>query len=70
MWTKRLHILAPLASLTSKTAKWRWGDVEQMAFEQIKKIVAKQVKFSYPDFTKPFQMYMDGFQHKGVQHHH
>jgi hypothetical protein len=30
MWTKRSHILEPLASLTSKTAKWRWGDVEQM----------------------------------------
>jgi hypothetical protein len=30
MWTNRLHILAPLVSLTSKTAKWcwGWGDVE------------------------------------------
>jgi hypothetical protein len=59
MWAKRSHILAPLASLTSKTAKWRWGDVEQMFFEQIKKIVAKEVLLSYPDFTKLFQMYTD-----------
>jgi len=59
MWTKRSHILAPLASLTSKTAKWSWGEVEQTAFDQIKKIVAKEVLLSYPDFTKLFQMYTD-----------
>jgi hypothetical protein len=59
MWTKRSHILAPLASLTSKLAKWHWGNVEQTAFDNIKKIVAKEVLLSYPDFTKPFQMYTD-----------
>ena len=40
-WTKRSHVLLPLTSLTSKTAKWHWGDVEQTAFNTIKKIVAK-----------------------------
>jgi hypothetical protein len=59
MRTKRLHILTPLASLTSKTGKWCWGDVEQMAFDTIKKIVVKEVLLLYPDFTKPFQMYTD-----------
>jgi hypothetical protein len=62
MWTKRLHILAPLASLTSKTVKWRWGKVEQTAFDTIKKIVAKEVLLSYPDFTQPFQIYTDASQ--------
>jgi hypothetical protein len=57
MWTKRSHLLAPLASLTSKLAKGRWGNVEQTAFDNIKKIVAKEALLSYPDFTKPFQMY-------------
>jgi hypothetical protein len=28
MWIRRSHFLAPLAALTSKTAKWQWGEVE------------------------------------------
>ncbi len=56
---KPLHILALLTSLTSKTAKWSWGVIEQMEFDNIKNIVAKEVLLSNPDFTKPFQMYTD-----------
>jgi hypothetical protein len=60
MRTKISHILAPLASLTSKIAKWRWGNVEQKTvFDNIKKIDAKEVLLLYPDFTKPLQMYTD-----------
>jgi hypothetical protein len=59
MWTERLHILAPLAFLTSKTVKWSWGNIEHTAFDTIKKIVANEVLLLYLDFTKPFQMYTD-----------
>jgi hypothetical protein len=30
MWSKISHILGPLASLTSETAKWHWRAVEQI----------------------------------------
>jgi hypothetical protein len=52
-------MLAPIAHLTSKTAKWSWGEIDQMVSNTIKKIVAKEVLLSYPDFTKLFQMYTD-----------
>jgi Tol biopolymer transport system component len=52
-------MLSPLASLTSKQAKWRWGEDKQKAFNDIKKIIAKEVLLSYPDFSKTFQIYTD-----------
>jgi hypothetical protein len=57
MWTKLFHILAPLASLFSKTAKRRWGDLNKWCYILLKR-VAKEVLLSYLDFTKSFQMYM------------
>jgi len=38
MWISRSHVLAPLASLTSKTAKWVWGEEQQKSFNTIKKL--------------------------------
>ena len=29
MWIRRSHLLAPLSALTSKQAKWRWGNEER-----------------------------------------
>ena len=36
-WFKRSEILAPLTALTSKHAKWKWSDLEQEAFDKIKR---------------------------------
>jgi hypothetical protein len=38
MWGKRSETLAPLASLTSKTAKWVWNEEHQKAFDDMKKV--------------------------------
>ena len=59
MWIKRSHMLAPLASLTSKTVKWKWGDKERAAFKMAKRIMAQEVMLAYPDFSKPFQIHTD-----------
>jgi predicted aspartyl protease len=59
MWVRRSHVLAPLAALTSKTAKWRWGEAEQEAFDTMKKIISKEVLLAYPDFSKPFVIHTD-----------
>ncbi len=59
MWIRRSHVLAPLAALTSKKVKWHWGDEERKAFQDVKKIIAREVMLSYPDFSKPFVIHTD-----------
>lgn len=52
MWVRRSHILAPLAALTSKGAKWKWTEVKQKAFNDMKRVIARDVMLAYPDFSK------------------
>ena len=59
MWVRRSHVLAPLASLTSKKTKWKWGPQQQIAFDTAKKIMAREVMLAYPDFTQPFEIHTD-----------
>ena len=59
MWIRRSHVLAPLAKLTSKTAKWEWGPVERKAFNDMKKIICREVMLAFPDFSKPFVIHTD-----------
>ncbi len=59
MWVRRSHVLAPLASLTSTTTKWHWGDKQKAAFKMAKRIIAKNAILAYPDFSKPFVIHTD-----------
>ena len=59
MWVRRSHVLAPLSRLMSKNVKWTWTEVEQQAFEDIKKIMSQEVFLAYPNFNKPFDIYTD-----------
>jgi hypothetical protein len=59
MWIRRSDVLAPLTALTSKTAKWQWTDVEQNAFDTMKRIMARETLLAYPDFNKPFIIHTD-----------
>jgi hypothetical protein len=59
MWIRRSHLLAPLTIFTSKKAKWQWTNEKQRAFEEIKKVIAKDVLLAYPDFTLPFDIHTD-----------
>jgi len=36
MWIRRSHILTPLAQLTSKSMKWKWGEKQCKAFKMAK----------------------------------
>ena len=54
MWPKRSKVLAPLTELCSKTTKFQWTERQQKAFEEIKRIVAKETLLAYPDFNQPF----------------
>ena len=59
MWIHRSSILAPLSRLTSKQVPWQWTDKEQKAFDNMKKIIGKEVLLSYPNFNQPFEIHTD-----------
>ncbi len=71
MWAKRSEMLAPLSDLVgecretkttrkSKVKKkpWQWDSIHQEAFDNVKQTIAKEVVLAYPDFTKPFDIYV------------
>ena len=59
MWIRRSNVLAPLSRLTSKTTAWHWTDVEQKAFDKMKRIISRETLLVYPDFNKPFIIHTD-----------
>ena len=59
MWRRRSHILAPLTALQSKTVPWNWESKQTKAFEEIKRVIAKETILAFPDFTKPFHLHTD-----------
>ncbi len=65
-------MLAPLTDLVeecgetkttrmNKTKKkpWHWDSIHQQAFDNIKAAIAKETVLAYPNFLKPFKIYMD-----------
>ena len=59
MWIRRSDTLAPLSALTSKEAVWRWTDIEQKAFDTMKKIMSRETLLAYPNFNIPFKIHTD-----------
>ncbi len=55
-FSKLVH---PLHDLTKKGTPWRWTQVEQAAFEALKKAVAKEPVLLFPKLTEPFEMEVD-----------
>ncbi len=71
MCAKRSEMLAPLSNLvgecgeTKTTRKnkmkkrpWHWDSIHQTAFDNVKSTIAKEVVLAYPDFSKPFDIYV------------
>ena len=59
MWIRRSHTLAPLSKLVSQKAKWKWGEEEQEAFEDAKRMIKKETMLAYPKFGEQFHIYAD-----------
>ena len=59
MWRKRSELLAPLTRLTSKGVKFKWTDIEQNAFDEIKRVMSTETLLAYPQFDKPFIVHTD-----------
>ncbi len=68
MWAKCSEMLAPLTDLVgecretkaikrkgTKKKPWRWESIHQLAFDNVKATIAKELVLAYPDFTKPLR---------------
>ena len=52
-------VVHPLTSLTSPKIKYTWSNECQVAFEQVKTMLASPPILSVPTFEKPFKLYVD-----------
>lgn len=61
LWPRRSEILAPLTELTKGTKKGSivWTDKCEIAFNEMKRIIAKDTLLAYPDFNKKFTIHTD-----------
>ncbi len=72
MWAKHSEMLAPLSNLVGecgetkttrknkvKNTPWHWDSIHQIAFDNLKATIVKEVVLAYPDFLKPFDIYTD-----------
>ena len=57
MWPRRSYVLAALTILTTIKWIWNWTQVEKYAFDEIKRIVARDNLSTYPDFNETFKIY-------------
>ena len=62
MWQKWSEILAPLTAFTSKTFYYKWKDEHQQCFDDIKRVIGREVLLAYPDFNAPFEIHTDAFK--------
>ena len=49
--------MAPLTGLTSIKRNSKWTEVKQDDFDEIKRIVARDILLTYPDFNETFMTY-------------
>lgn len=66
MWIRRSEVLAPLTQLLAgdPKSKWEWTPEAATAFAQIKKIIARKVLLTHPDFSIPFEIHTDASKHQ------
>ena len=57
MWAKRSHLLHPLTALTSYKIKFKWTDVEQKAFDDMKCAISQDTLLAYPNFNERFDIH-------------
>ena len=59
MWGKGSHLQQPLTELTSHKVKFKSTDLEQKAFDYIKRAVSQDILLAYPDFNRRFDIHTD-----------
>ena len=58
MWPQRAHLMKPLTELTGK-GSFVWTSRHQNAFDTLKSVMATDCLNAYPDYNKPFKIYID-----------
>ena len=56
---KVADILAPILQLTKKDATFKWGEMQELAFNQVKKCIVQQQKLYFLDYLKPIYLRCD-----------
>ena len=59
MWPMWSHMLLSLNKLTSIKRNLKWKKVEKCAFDEIKRIVARDTLLTYTDFNETFKTHTD-----------
>ena len=59
MWHKHSELLTPLTALTSKNVKYDWKEEHQKCFDDIKRVIGREVLLAYLDFNDPFEIHTD-----------
>ena len=80
LWAKCSEMFAPLTSLVeecghtkvtkaNKTKKraWYWDEVHQIAFDNVKTTITRDVVLVYPDYLQEFEIYTDACLNNLVQ---
>ena len=64
MWARFSHILAPLTNIRSSKLKFRWTKIKHDAFEEIKRILARDILLAYTYFIEEFKIHTNasGFE--------
>ncbi len=54
MWKNKNH-----QEKQGRNTPWHWDSINQIAFDNVKATIIKEVVLAYPDFLKPFVIYTD-----------
>ena len=50
-------MLAPSTKITSNKIKYKWAKIEQDSFNEINRIVARNILLTYTDFNETFRIH-------------
>ena len=64
MWDRWSHLLQPLTVITAPKVDFKWTNVEQKAFDEIKRAIDQDTLLAYPDFNKRFDIHTDASDHQ------
>ena len=59
MWVRWSHLLYPWNEITSPKVKFKWTDMEQKSFDDIKYAVTHDTLLAYTDLNKRFDIQTD-----------